>query len=392
VGDHKFKVGRPMHGPTERVGMSAVSSFAWTHRDLQEIGANYLDERSSRWMYLALAERDRKPERAELLRELAGFEEKHAAIWGNFLRKLGTRIPGDARLQEHRILVSLARIFGVGTVLPILHKGEVDGIQKYLDQARRWDDPDAQAALREILPDEVAHEVDLFGSMRRVTESRGRLRSAILGANDGLGSVLALAAGVAGATSSSPAVVIAGVAGLVAGAVSMGASNYVSVKAEQEVDASQRRLQRQAIEVAPDTKRKELVRIYEEKGLTEAEATGVASRVAERPEELAKALLSEAPAQAEETSESPGRQAAYTALAFAGAGIVPILPFLVLPALQGVLVSVALTCIALFLAGIIRALSTLHPFLRSGLEMVLIGMGAAAATYVVGYAIGVVVD
>ncbi len=372
--------------------MSVAAYHAWTRRDRKDVEANFLDERSSRWMYLALAERDREPERAALLRELARYEEKHAAVWERLLRKLGAHVPRDVRLPEHRILVVLGRIFSVGTVLPILHKGEVDGIRKYLDQAARWKDPAAQAALEEILPDEVAHEVELFGSMRRVTASRGRLRSAILGANDGLGSVLALAAGVAGATSSSAAVVIAGVAGLVAGAVSMGASNYVSVKAEQEVDASQRRLQRQAIQVAPETKRKELVRIYLERGLTREEAESVASRIAEQPEGLEKALLSEEHAIAEEASESPAKQAAYTAFAFAGAGLVPILPFLALPSVQGVLASVALTGLALFLAGIIRALSTLNPFLRSGIEMVLIGMGAAAATYLVGLALGVIVD
>jgi VIT1/CCC1 family predicted Fe2+/Mn2+ transporter len=372
--------------------MGTVPSNAWATRDLREVEANYLDERSSRWMYLALADRDREPGRADLLRELAAFEEKHAGHWEQLLRKLGRRIPPDAPLREHRILVALAKAFGVGAVLPVLHKGEVDGIQKYLDQAARWKDPAAQEVLREILPDEVAHEVDLFRSMRRITEARGRLRSAILGANDGLGSVLALAAGVAGATSSSPAVVIAGVAGLVAGAVSMGASNYVSVKAEQEVDASQRRLQRQAIEVAPDTKRNEVIRIYQAKGLTRAEAESAAARISEKPEEFLKALLAEEQAAPQDSAEGPAMQAAYTAFAFAGAGLVPILPFLALPAIEAVLASVVLTGLALFIAGVVRALSTLNPFLRSGLEMVLIGMGAAAATYLVGLALGVIVE
>jgi len=188
------------------------------------------------------------------------------------------------------------------------------------------------------------------------------------------------------------AVVIAGVAGLVAGAVSMGASNYVSVKAEQEVDASQRRLQRQAIDVAPETKRNELIRIYEAKGLTRAEAESVAARISERPEEFLKALLAEEQAAPQDSAEGPAMQAAYTAFAFAGAGVVPILPFLALPAIEAVLASVVLTGVALFIAGVVRALSTLNPFLRSGLEMVLIGMGAAAATYLVGLALGVIVD
>ncbi len=307
------------------------------------------------------------------------------------MRTLDHPVPRRKRLREHRILVGLARLFGVGAVLPILHKGEVDGIAKYRAQAARWQDPAAQAAFEEILPDEVAHEVDIFAAIREDTGSRGVLRSAILGVNDGLGSVLALVAGVAGATASSILVIVAGVAGIVAGAVSMAASNFVSVKAEQEVYANQVRIQRDAIAVAPEKKRKQLVDAYRERGLTEAEAKAVVTPLAARPDEFLKAVLSEEHGIAEASFEDPPRLAVYTGIAFALAGAIPVLPFLFLPALEGVILSVVLTGIALFFAGVLRALSSLSPFWRSGLEMVLVGMGAAAATYAVGLAFGGVV-
>ena len=367
------------------------ATYTWSPGDLKGLEANYLDERSSNWMYLALAGLDDDSARATLLRKLASYEEKHAGLWEKLLRDLNRRVPQDFRLVEHQLLVGLARVLGVGTVLPIIHKGEVDGIAKYKEQAERWTDPRAQEVFREILPDEIAHEVDSFEEMRQVTASRGALRSAVLGANDGLGSVLALASGVAGATGSSTSVLIAGIAGLVAGAVSMGASNYVSVKAEQEVNASQLRLQREAIAVAPQTKREQLKGAYRRKGLTEEEAEAVAARLAGKPEEFLKALLSEERGIVEESFESPPRLAALTGFAFALAGLVPILPFLFLPALPGTVVSVAVAAVALFLSGVLRALSTLKPFLRSGLEMVLVGMGAAAATYALGLAMGGVV-
>ena len=166
--------------------MSAAAS-AWDAKSLRELEHNYLDERSSRWMYERLADADREPERAALLRNLAGYEERHAARWAALLAKLGRPVPREARFLEHRILVRIARTFGVGSILGILHKGEVDGIAKYRGQAERWKDPAAQEAFREILPDEVAHEVDTFDAMRDVGASKGALRSAILGANDGLG-------------------------------------------------------------------------------------------------------------------------------------------------------------------------------------------------------------
>ncbi len=104
-----------------------------------------------------------------------------------------------------------------------------------------------------------------------------------------------------------------------------------------------------------------------------------------------KAILAEEHGLAEESFESPPRLATYTGLAFLLAGAIPIVPFLFLPAVPGVLVSVALTAAALFFAGVLRALSTLNPFLKSGLEMVLVGMGSAAATYLVGLVVGGVV-
>jgi len=367
------------------------AAFAWSRPDLQAVEANFRDERSSRWMYLALADLDEDSGRAAILRELAEYEEKHAILWEKLLRSLNRRVPRDVRLLEHRILVGLARLLRVGTILPVLHKAEVDGIAKYKNQAGRWRDSAAQEIFREILPDEISHEVDTFDAMRKVTASRGALRSAILGANDGLGSILALAAGVVGATDSSPAVLIASLAGLVAGAVSMAASNYVSVKAEQEVNASQTRLAREAIESAPETKKRQLEEAYRAKGLTGEEAEAVVNRLAKRPEEFLKAIMSEQHGIGGASFESPTRLAAYTGFAFALAGLLPILPFIFLPSLPGVLASVAVTAIGLFFAGVLRALSTLNPFLRSGLEMVLVGMGAATATYLVGLAVGGVV-
>jgi len=363
-------------------------TFAWQKKDLKELDGNYIDELSAEWLYNTLAEIDDQKERAIFLRELAEYEKKHAKMMMTIMEGIGHPIPRAKHPIEQRIVIGLARIVGVGPVIPILHKAEVDGIAKYKRQKDRWKDPKAQAALNVVLPEEVAHEIDLFGSMRESTASTGVLRSAILGVNDGLGSILALVAGVAGATSSSQAVLIAGIAGLVAGAVSMAASNYVSVKAEQEVYSSQVSLQSQAIEVAPDEKKSQLKAAYREKGLTDIEADNVVNRLASNKEEFLKTLLAEKQGIAISSFEKPGRLALYTGLAFILAGLIPVLPFIGLVAFQGIIMSVALTCTALFFAGIVRALSTLKSFLRSGVEMLLFGIGAAIVTYLIGFLVG----
>ncbi|MGP8158284.1 MAG: VIT1/CCC1 transporter family protein [Thermoplasmata archaeon] len=368
---------------------TVTSSFRWADSDVREIEANYLDERSSLWMYQSLAAADRIPARAALLRELAGYEERHAALWAGLLRKLGRPLPRETRMLEHRILVGMARLLGVGPVLPIVHRGEVDGVEKYRDQAHRWQDPDAATVFRTILPDEVAHEIETSSAAKEAgSRTSGSLRSLLLGAIDGFASIVALTAGVAGATSMNKTVLIAGAASVVAGALSMAASEYVSVKAEHDARAAQTRMEEEAASVAPETKRNQLVHAYEAKGLSSEEATKVAMRLQEDPKRFLDALVAERYGTGAEEDERPGRQGLLTGVAFALAGAVPLVPYLVLGIEAAVIASVVVTAVALFLAGLFRALSSLHPFLRSGLEMVAVGMGAAAGTYLIGLVIG----
>ena len=371
---------------------NAAGPFRWTDSDIREVEANYRDERSSRWMYRSLAEADRNPARAVLLQELAGYEERHAALWGALLDKLGRPRPRETHFLNYRILVGMARILGVGLVLPIVHREEVDGIEKYRDQARRWQDPNAEAVFRTLLPDEVAHEIETSGAARDAgSKGSGSLRSLLLGAIDGFASVVALSAGVAAVTRSDLAVLIAGSASLAAGALSMAASEYVSVKAEHDARAAQTRMEAEALSVAPDSKRDQLVAAYEAKGLSPEEATKVVARLEDDPKRFLHALVEERYGADAGLDERPGRQGFLTGISFALAGAVPLLPFLILGIPIAIVASVAVTAVALFLAGLFRALSSLHPFVRSGLEMVAVGMGAAAGTYLIGLIIGGVV-
>lgn len=366
-----------------------TTSFRWTDSDVREIEANYLDEQSSLWMYQSLAAADHVPARAELLRELAAFEERHSAQWAGLLKRLGRPLPKASRMLEHRILVAMARLLGVGSVLPIVHRGEVDGVEKYRDQARRWQDPEAAAVFKTLLPDEVAHEIDTSNAAREVGAGAGSsLRSLLLGAIDGFASIVALSAGVAGATGLDRTVLIAGAASVVAGALSMAASEYVSVKAEHDAREAQTRMEGEAASAAPETKRDQLVRAYEAKGLSADEATKVVARLQEDPTRFLKALVAERYGTGTGEDDRPGRQGFLTGFAFALAGAVPLVPYLFLGIQAAIVVSVLVTAVALFLAGLFRALSSLHPFVRSGLEMLAIGMGAAAGTFLIGLVIG----
>ena len=367
---------------------ATATPFRWTEADIREIEANYLDERSSLWMYRSLAALDHLPERAKLLEELAAFEERHAGLWAGLLRKLGRSPPKEHRSIEHRIVVLMARLLGVGIVLPLVHRGEVDGIGKYRDQARRWQDPDAAAVFKPLLPDEIAHEIETSNAAREAgSKSGSSLRSLLLGAIDGFASIVALSAGVAGATRSDATVLIAGLASVVAGALSMAASAYVSVKAEHEARTAQMRMEGEAAAVAPETKREQLVHAFEAKGLSADEASQAVARLEQDPDRFLSVLVSERYGPSADENERPGRQGFLTGISFALAGAVPLLPYLLLSIPDAIIASVVVTAIALFLAGLFRALSSLQSFVRSGFEMLAIGMGAAAGTFLIGLAV-----
>jgi VIT1/CCC1 family predicted Fe2+/Mn2+ transporter len=369
--------------------MAGLPPFRWAESDLLEVEANYRDEVSSQWMYTRLAELDRVPDRATMFQTLARFEERHAALWAGLLRSVGRPVPRVSPLLNHRILVRMASLLGNGAVVSIIHREEVDGVAKYRDQARRWTTPEAAAIFRELLPDEVAHEIETFRSARAVgSPGGGSLRSVLLGAIDGFASIVALAAGVAAITRSDHLVLIAGSASLVAGALSMAASEYVSVKAETEARSAQVSMEREALEVAPEAKRRQLAEAYVEKGLTREEADQVVQRLSEHPEQFFRSLLAERSGILEAGEERPGRQGLLTGISFALAGALPLVPYFLLPAHLAVLVSVLLTGGVLFLAGLFRALSSLQPFVWSGVEMLLIGMGSAAGTFLIGLMIG----
>jgi VIT1/CCC1 family predicted Fe2+/Mn2+ transporter len=368
--------------------MGEAAAYRWSPSDIREVEANYRDEVSSRWVYLELAKTDGQPKRAQMFRELAAYEERHAGLWAGLLTTLGHRPPEVSPMWEHRVLARMARILGVGSVMSLLHRQEVDGVERYRDQQRRWTDPAAQAVLAKLIPDEVTHEIETFNTARAENGGGGSLRSILLGAIDGFASIVALSAGVAGITGSTHTVLIAGSASLVAGAISMAASEYVSTKAEAEAVAAQGRMEREAMEAAPDTKRRQLTEAFVDKGLTEEEADHVVDRISRRPDRFLASLLAERLGISTEAEENPGRQGLLTGISFALAGSLPMIPYLFLSAHWAVLLSVLLTGGALFFAGLFRALSSLQPFLKSGLEMVLIGMGSAGATYLIGLAIG----
>ena len=248
-------------------------------QDINRYLQHVTSEREAAALYRGLAQvsgRRRRP----VFEELAEIEDRHAAFWVERLRSEGVTVPPAA---DHKIgtrtmeLLQTARRHSPDLVLPIIERDERDGMSVYLD------DPDAP----EHLVSEEAEHARILGQM--LTEARrdeaeetwhrndksGALRASIFGINDGLVSNTALVMGFAGAATDNKVVLLAGLSGLLAGAFSMGAGEYISMANQREAYEREIALERDEIQFLPDDERRELELIYRAKGLGEEEARAV---------------------------------------------------------------------------------------------------------------------
>ncbi len=345
--------------------------------DLRRWRRRLADERAEAKVYRDLATR-RTGEEREILVGLAEAEERHAAHWERLLgADAGPARRGGLRL---RLLAFLARRFGSVFVLALAQRAETRSPYRF--------DTDATAAMA---ADERVHEevVRALAARGRARVS-GTFRAAVFGANDGLVSNLALVLGVAGGGATTPTILLTGLAGLLSGALSMGAGEYISVRSQRElIDASAPNT-RDAPMVLPhlDVNANELALVYRARGIPADEARRRADAVL-RSEDPTRAVPDEQDGDRLEVVGT-GLGAALSSFAFFGSGAaVPVLPFVL--GLEGRLaltVAWVLVGLALLLTGATAGVLSGGPPLRRALRQLAIGAGAAAVTYVLGAVVG----
>jgi VIT1/CCC1 family predicted Fe2+/Mn2+ transporter len=361
---------------------------------------NWKGEQDGAALYDAVAASESNPKLAEVYRRLAAAERRHAQLWAEKLRQAGIEAPRFRPSTRTRLLAWLARRGGARFVLPSVFALEQVDRDKYDKQ------PDARAA--GMARDEHSH-ARLLGHIQRsgggmpgadVARLEGRhrtaggnaLRAAVLGANDGLVSNLALVMGVAGADLPGRTILITGVAGLLAGSFSMALGEWLSVKSSRELYEHQMRTEAAEIEASPEEEAEELALIYQARGMEERESEVLARRIMTDPrgalDVMAREELGIDPS---ELGGSPWVAAFTSFLLFSAGAIVPVLPFVFASGAAAVTASLALSALALFGLGAGITLFTARSPLRSGLRSVLFGLAAAAGTYGIGRLIGVTV-
>ncbi len=366
-------------------------------KDIIRYRANYLDEENSAALYRAVAAWEKNAKLADVYLRLAATEEKHADAWAERLRSVGAEVPVFRMSLRTRMLAWLARRFGVDAVIPALTSLERMNSHAYDGQADAEGMAPAERSHARLLRQiEQGSRGGLQGALLARIEGRHRaaggnaLRAAVLGASDGLLSNFNLVMGVAGAQLSGTGILLTGLAGLLAGAISMGLGEWISVQSSRELYEKQIGTEAEEIRTVPEEETEELVLIYQARGMDEGPARLLASQLMKNPESALDALArDELGVNPEDMGGSAWEAAVTSFLLFAAGAIIPVMPFAFLTGTPAVIVSAALSAVGLFVIGAAITLFTGKPILLSGLRQVLFGLAAAAAVFLIGRLVGV---
>ena len=370
-------------------------------REITRYRENWQKEIDGTALYKTLAEIEPKPELADVYRKLAASEVKHAEVWEKRLKEAGVRLPARRPSWRAATMCFLAKRFGSQFVLPTVTGNERADSLAYDNQ------PEAITESGRMSADEKSHarlmaavsgpQNGLVGSEVAQLEGRHRttggnaLRAAVLGANDGLVSVLSLTMGAAGASLPGHGVLITGIAGLLAGASSMALGEWLSVQSSRELYQNQIKIEAEEIEHAPQEEQEELELIYRSKGLPEERAREMAAHIMRSDKEHILDTLSreELGIDPKELGGSPWEAAITSFFLFSGGAIIPLFPYIFMNGTPAMVTSLVLGALALFLTGAAITLLTGKNVWYSGLRQVLIGLVAAGLVFGVGKLIGV---
>jgi VIT1/CCC1 family predicted Fe2+/Mn2+ transporter/bacterioferritin (cytochrome b1) len=387
-------------------------------RLVEALSSNWQAEMRGYHTYNTLSQQEPEPHRRRTLRHLALAEKHHADLWAERLTGLGVPVP-EYQGSEAGEAGSLAnRIGGQGMALRRLELEESRDIARYGRQIEDLDDPSSSAILKEVLADEADHYITLGGLIRQhlpvepeapelaqhaldelvATREKGQPKAAswigdaIYGVNDGLGAIFGIVSGVAGATEKSASgahfVLIAGLAGMIASALSMGSGAYLAAKSEREIYEAEFAREREAVEYNEAEARELLSLTYQVRGLSAEDADHFVGHIAEKKEQLVEALARERLNMTDQSLSDPWVSAASGAISTAVGAFIPVLPFFFMSGLPAILVAAIISLAAHFAVGAAKSLITIRSWWSSGLEMTAVGAIEGIVTYALGVAIG----
>jgi VIT1/CCC1 family predicted Fe2+/Mn2+ transporter len=348
------------------------------------------------FLYQKLAEHESDPTIASVFRQMSDIEKSHAEAFAN---KAGISLVNLIQPSWRATTLDLiGKIFGYDYVLGALMDTEksISNAIIITKQKNNLELTGTETNHVKILRAILEKEDKVTGPQLSKFESRHRsvggntIRAAVLGGNDGLVSNFSLVMGVAGATSGQDGVLLAGLAGLLAGALSMSLGEWISVKSSQELYENQMQIEMEELEANPEGEMKELMLIYKAKGIPDEQARNMASDIM-KDKNIAHEILvkEELGINVDELKGSAVEAAIYSFILFALGAVIPVLPFMFSSGTKAVIFSVAASTAGLFLIGGAITLFTGKNVWYSGIRQVLFGLAAAAITFGIGKIIGV---
>ena len=332
---------------------------------------SWYHERESAWLYRVVADNESDPRLQQLFRALSQAAEEQALHWAK-----SANPPEFTPQLRARLVARLVRWWGPRALKPVLAAMKLRGLSVY----------GAGAAIDGHMMPVTVQDI---GQRHRSVTGGNNLRAAVFGVNDGLVSNLSLILGIAGAGGSGHVMVTSGLAGVLAGSLSMASGEYVSVRSQREMYEYQIGLERDELAEYPAEEAEELALIYQARGVELEQARAIATRLMANPEHALNTLAREELGLNPDDLASPWHAAVFSFFAFGSGAVVPLLPYLGhLSSEQAQRWSIGLTLVALFGIGMALSLFNGRSAWRGGARMLLIGAAAAACTWSVGHFLG----
>jgi VIT1/CCC1 family predicted Fe2+/Mn2+ transporter/rubrerythrin len=367
---------------------------------------NWAEEVRATAIYSRLASREVHPSRRAILEELAETEKGHARQWAIQLHALGAAVPDPQSVTLSNADELSLRFAPLDVLIANQESDERRMSQLHSEPLGREDlDAVRMAIAREDGEHadtlaRLSHEVGLGAEGRAMaqnaldrilrnetwhSQSGGWISGAIYGVNDGLAAVFGIVSGTAAAFSAtsqgSHIVLVAGLAGAIASALSMGCGAYLAARSEAEVHEAHVYGERREVDEDPEGEQHELALMYQLKGLSESEAMLLADRVSQNPSTMLKTMLHEEMELTEAAGGDPKKSALAAAVSTAAGAIIPVTPFFFLTGVTAIAIAAVVSIAAHFAVGALKSLVTLRTWWASGLEMTVAGVIVGIATY-----------
>lgn len=321
--------------------------------------------------------------------KLRHIEDQHTAAWTKLLDEHKIIRRKNRPSTKARLMASFSRVAGKNWLREVMLREEGNEVKGYLQLYTRSQDDSTKNIAITLAKDSAGHAQSLnklrgkTGEPWHQTGSGGIIRNVVYGFNDGLTANFGLIAGVIGAQVQDHFILVSGISGLIADALSMGASGYLAAKSEQEVYEHETRMEAEEIKLMPDLEREELTLIYQAKGMDAASAAAMATEVMKNPAKALEEQVREELGIGDENI-SPLKEAWLTGLATAIGAFIPVFPFFFWSGTIATIIAFLLAMTAHFGVGAARSFFTGRSLWKSGLEMFTVGFGVAVIGYFIG--------